>query len=256
MVHEHDTVVKAAIVEAGFAAPEPPLWAAIEAAAARSARSAPGRLMPGWATAVLAGVLLLILVGGPAWLLSQRGGDAGPGVGDEPPLPTITLPPATTPSTSTVTTTGSPSTTTAPPSTTTTTGLPGGLAVRVEGEIVFGWDEPNVWDTAPFQASGPAVDAGLICDEGTMDLWMYDQGIGTWRSEVRYTCADGSGTFHLRFELSASYAGGEYSERGEWTVVFANGRFEGITGAGSDVATLASPGHYITVQEGFITPGG
>lgn len=264
MVDIRDPVVRAAIVEIGFAAPAPPPWAEIEAAATAPA---PSRSVPGWVVAFAAGVLLLMLIGGPAWLLSQRD-DTDPGMLDEPPPTTITVPssqatsttvpPSTTTSTTAArtSTTAAPSTTTtAAPPATTTTSLPGGLSVRIEGEIVFGWDEANVWDSAPFRASGPAVDAGLICTEGIMDLWGFDQGFGTWRNEVRYTCADGSGTFHLLFELRAGYAEGVYTETGTWTMVFTSGPYEGIIGMGTDVATLAGPDHYLTLQEGLIARG-
>ena len=68
------------------------------------------------------------------------------------------------------------------------------LAVYLSSPQVT-WDS-ELSDT--FTATGPAVDAGLICAEGTtefIDGPFVDNPMVLWRWEYEYTCGDGTGTF-------------------------------------------------------------
>ncbi len=87
--------------------------------------------------------------------------------------------------------------------------------------------------TGIFLANGPAVDAGLVCPEGTIDYTPDPEsdvpGV-LWRWEDLYTCDDGSGTFLLGVD--------EYIEDGDaifgvWNIVSGTGEYEALRGGGA-----------------------
>lgn len=167
---------------------------------------------------------------------------------------TTTTAPTTTTVPTTTTTTTSTTTTTAPPETTTTT-LPGGLDVTFATEIVFEQSENSVWKSAVFTAEGPAVDEGLVCAGGTVDLQGFDTSIGSWRHEIIYLCDDGSGQFNMELELKVSYTDAGYTESGPWTIVWGSGEYENLVGSGTDVTNLPEPNFYVGEQIGQIAQG-
>lgn len=229
MHSERDPTIRAAVVNLGFAAPEPP---PLEAVAALASSPSGMRFASRWRVAAASVVVVLLVIGAPLWLVF-RGGTAP--VTDAIPPATPILP--------------APTSIFVPQSTTT---LPGGFEVVIESEILFGWDEENVWEHGAFAAQGPAVDAGLMCPEGTINLASYNKSFGTWRVEVKHVCADGSGSFHLAFDLAASYSGGTYTETGTWVVVYGTDTYADLVGSGSDSTISPSPNRYLAVQVGQV----
>lgn len=251
MSRERDPLVRSAITALGFSSPEPPAWEDI-AIAAPARPPTPGSVIR-WRTAIVTAVVVLLVIGIPVWLLFR--GEAEHTITDIVPT-TSPLPPtslATVPiSTTTEVTATAPTTTMTASPPETTTSLAGVLDVRLDTDIVFGWGEENVWDSGTFTASGPAVEAGLVCPEGTIDLWTFDSGLATWRTEVRHTCADGSGTFHLNFDLQPAYVDGTYIETGSWTVAYGTDAYAELTGSGTDSTISPEADHYVSVLLGEV----
>lgn len=103
-------------------------------------------------------------------------------------------------------------------------GEPDALAVHFVADL----------STAAFAATGPAVDAGLMCPTGTQSfvenpatshpvLW-------AWADE--YTCDDGSGTFVLSVDEYIDDAAGAY---GVWKIASGTGAYETLQGGGGTV---------------------
>jgi hypothetical protein len=100
--------------------------------------------------------------------------------------------------------------------------------------------EGEPWEGS-FTATGPAVDAGLICPTGnTFGLllkrvgfqshwdWMNDQAV------VRWTCADGSGEFYMKLQVRHDWKGSNYN----WVIVGGTGAYERLHGSGQGFGTL------------------
>ncbi len=102
----------------------------------------------------------------------------------------------------------------------------------------------------PFVATGPAVDAGIMCPGGrTVDVSLViapdptTPGITTYDVLKLFACgiegtAD-TGSFVLRLLVRAESSG---STTYSWSVAGASGRFSGMTGAGTGYATPAAYG--------------
>lgn len=169
--------------------------------------------------------------------------------------PTTSRPPETTTTTSTTTIATTTTTTTTQPPETTTTALPGGLDVTFGTEIVFEQTEDSVWESAMFTATGPAVDEGLICPAGTVELQGFDTGIGSWRREVLYKCDDGSGEFQMALQLKVAYTSDGYTESGAWSIEWGTGAYENLIGLGTDSTTQPDPNFYVSIQPGKVAQG-
>jgi hypothetical protein len=93
----------------------------------------------------------------------------------------------------------------------------------------------------PFTATGPAVDAGLMCAEGTID-YTEDPDVDTpgalWRWEDEYTCSDGTGTFLLGVD---EYIEDSPAMFGVWNIVTGTGNYADLQGGG---ATDSDGGEY------------
>jgi hypothetical protein len=76
-----------------------------------------------------------------------------------------------------------------------------------------------------FEATGPAVDAGLICPSGTAD-WI-DGHESRWVDQ--YVCDDGSGTFVAGADIHIMTNDRLYES---WTIVSGTGAFANLTGGG------------------------
>ena len=76
-----------------------------------------------------------------------------------------------------------------------------------------------------FEATGPAVDAGLICSSGTAD-WVNGHD-SRWEDE--YVCNDGSGTFIAGADIHI-YRNDRLYE--SWTIVSGTGAYANMTGGG------------------------
>ncbi|MCJ7780153.1 MAG: hypothetical protein MUQ27_04955, partial [Acidimicrobiia bacterium] len=83
-------------------------------------------------------------------------------------------------------------------------------------------------DAMAFVATGPAVDAGIVCPEGTIEFTDYvttpirDGSFTRW--ENRYTCDDGSGAFVLGADVFFDEPGGV--NYGIWNIVSGTGSYE------------------------------
>jgi len=86
-----------------------------------------------------------------------------------------------------------------------------------------------------FVASGPAVEAGLFCEDGSAsDLFVYGRG---WQSggdfnlflHKVYLCGDGSGTITMQMEVRLVTDG---TTTANWVVIGGTGDYEGLHGTG------------------------
>jgi hypothetical protein len=117
--------------------------------------------------------------------------------------------------------------TTTTTATTTTSPTPAVLAIEIEQT----WPE-NAGE--PFHASGPAVDAGTICSEGTTDMFnlQYNQAEQTEVWEEVFTCSDGSGTFRMEYSASYLTVGEKVKYSGGWKIISGTGAYEALAGSG------------------------
>jgi len=87
--------------------------------------------------------------------------------------------------------------------------------------------------TGTFTATGPAVDAGLVCAEGTIDYTEdpdVDNAGALWRWEDEYTCDDGTGTFLLGVD---EYIEDSTAMFGVWNIVSGTGIYTDLQGGGA-----------------------
>ena len=92
----------------------------------------------------------------------------------------------------------------------------------------------------PFLASGPAVDAGLICDSGTTadgsNTGTYSVGSITYFQVVKtFTCDDFSGSFDV--QLSVRLNTSTHRTTAAWTVIGGTGDYASLEARGSLVGT-------------------
>jgi hypothetical protein len=89
----------------------------------------------------------------------------------------------------------------------------------------------------PFVATGPAVDAGLMCPTGdTIDIFgkvsAFETGVGfNIQLGKLFTCDDGSGEFVLKLQIRIDPKGVNFN----WLVVDGSGAYERLRGTGSGV---------------------
>jgi len=98
--------------------------------------------------------------------------------------------------------------------------------------------------TGTFTATGPAVDAGLVCPEGTIG-YTPNPDVDTpgviWRWEDELTCGDGTGTFLLGVNVYIEDSAPMYF--GAWNIVTGTGNYAELQGGG---ATDSDGGEYDT----------
>ena len=95
----------------------------------------------------------------------------------------------------------------------------------------------------PFTATGPAVDAGLLCVSGwTTDVSLGINGNGKNGSNFQvlksFICDDGSGSFLLKLQVRSDRKGDNYS----WQVAGGTGAYMRLQGTGSGYGTALEPG--------------
>lgn len=164
---------------------------------------------PGLVVAAAAFVAVLVVAGVMSLLT---------GILTEKESPVVTEPP--------VVTTAAPVPTTAPP-------MP---APASSHEVMITAVLPN----ETFTASGPAVDAGVMCDEGTMTPVRIDGppepsgDLLQYATEEEHTliCKDGTGEVTLSIDMRRSWAGGLSVFNGTWSVAGGSGSYEAVTGSG------------------------
>lgn len=104
--------------------------------------------------------------------------------------------------------------------------------------------------TGTFEASGPAVDAGLLCRTGTIvDLERHlgaepSQQITTFFVHKLFTCEDGSGTFSMR--LNGSLTANRCTAR--WLVTGGESGYASLLGEGGFSCAFLDDG---TVQDTY-----
>jgi hypothetical protein len=180
---------------------------------------------PGVVVAAVAFAVVLTVAGAIGLLSGMFAEKEGP-VATEPPAVTTVAPaPTTLP----------PAVTTTPPETTTAP------SVSDQYEIVI-----TDLDHGLFSASGAAVDEGMACAEGAIDIvpitrewanWDYSNPGAYpddyWTVEERtLTCGDGSGSIVLGVRVDQSQLMSRYSFSGNWLVTAGTGAYERVAGGG------------------------
>jgi len=129
------------------------------------------------------------------------------------------------------------------------------LAVHIDVETSFIDGGPV--SGGPFTATGPAVDAGLICPTGsTIDVAgkvAGYQSMGGWVSLIvvkEFTCDDGSGAFLVKLEVRLDARGDHFA----WVILDGTDAYARLHGAGTGYG--ADPqGAYdvLDVYDGMVT---
>jgi hypothetical protein len=108
-----------------------------------------------------------------------------------------------------------------------------------------------------FEATGTAVETGLLCERGTvLDIGSV---VGGYRSghkiqvlsRKELTCADGSGTFFVKLQIHVVFGG---DEPFTWVVQGGTGDYAGIQGSGSGVTADNTSTSNTNIYDGFLTP--
>ncbi len=115
------------------------------------------------------------------------------------------------------------------------------------GILVITYISPS-GNSGPFYAWGPAVDAGLICRQGTT-IDIFNRGSGGQSNRganylvlKQFTCDDDSGSFLFKMEARVDFRG----DLAPWNVFSGTGQYENLLGAGKDV------GYFFEDDEGNV----
>jgi len=129
-------------------------------------------------------------------------------------------------------------------------------AVTIVSPMTF---NPDGFNFGTFDASGTAVDDGLLCASGTVDdtrlLFAGFQSNRGVQIPVRktFTCDDGSGTFFVKIQVHLDFA--TATESFSWVIQGGTGAYEHLHGSGdgSTVSDGSDPqtGN-INTYEGFL----
>jgi hypothetical protein len=89
----------------------------------------------------------------------------------------------------------------------------------------------------PFVASGPAVDAGLVCTDGMVvdasgKVTGFSPNGFNFQGVKHFTCDDGSGEFFVNLQARIDFRKGITFQ---WNVLSGTGDYEDLDGAGSGV---------------------
>ena len=118
--------------------------------------------------------------------------------------------------------------------------------VFIEVETQFG-------PPGPFVASGPAVDAGLVCAEGTVvqesaNVQGFSQNGFNFQGVKHFICDDGSGEFFVNMQARIDFRKGVTFQ---WNVLSGTGDYVDLQGAGSGVGLdLCGPDCVLDVYDG------
>jgi hypothetical protein len=103
-----------------------------------------------------------------------------------------------------------------------------------EAEIVE--EDPGAI-TGTFTATGPAVEAGLVCAVGTTAQWNRNAGNvdqnESW--DTIFECGDGSGAFRGHFEADYLYTAEGTTYHGGWEITEGTGAYTTLEGGGGSV---------------------
>lgn len=120
--------------------------------------------------------------------------------------------------------------------------LVGGLDVEIVSEVAIAEG-----DQQPFEATGAAVDAGLICASGTTYNLSFSsfagEGVEPYRFEiVKAFLCDDLGTFYMHLDVVADYSG----THGTWQISTGLAAFRNLEGNGSIIGVPGIPGVTMT----------
>ncbi len=108
------------------------------------------------------------------------------------------------------------------------------LAVTIEAPSTI-----DISDADPFTASGPAVEAGLLCaagDVSELSISVRDIAGGRYRMirvVKHFLCADGSGTFDIRLRARLDLA--TLETHGKWQIAGGTGDYASLRGTGTQM---------------------
>lgn len=107
----------------------------------------------------------------------------------------------------------------------------------------------------PFLATGPAVDAGLLCPSGYQhELSVKESGppsddsFRILRIVKRFVCDDLTGTFDLKLIVRLDLVSGNTTA--QWNVVGGTGAYAGLHGNGKLIGTAGAPGTILDEYDG------
>ena len=108
-------------------------------------------------------------------------------------------------------------------------------AVEIVSHMDF--NQEGGFNTGDFEASGPAVDQGLICDSGTVEdtriiLAGFQSPTGRIQIPVRktFTCDDGSGDIFIKIQVHLNL--NTQTETFSWVVLGGTGDYSNLRGSG------------------------
>jgi hypothetical protein len=120
---------------------------------------------------------------------------------------------------------------------------------------------PDGFNFGTFDASGAAVDQGLICASGTVDdtrlIFAGGQSGRGAQIPVRktFTCADGSGQLFVKIQVHLDFA--TSTESFSWVILGGTGAYGSVSGSGqgSTVSDGSDPqtGNF-NLYDGFLLP--
>ena len=125
---------------------------------------------------------------------------------------------------------------------------PAAAATPVAVEIVSHMDfnQEGGFNTGDFEASGPAVDQGLICESGTVeDTRLILAGsrvrVGKIQIPVRktFTCDDGSGEIFIKIQVHLDL--NTQTETFSWVVLGGTGDYSDLRGSGGARPSATAP---------------
>jgi hypothetical protein len=134
-------------------------------------------------------------------------------------------------------------------------GVPVGAATPQQVTVVTQNDKTT--GTGTFQATGNAVDGGLVCAQGTVvDT---DHVFGGYQSgrkvqvqaRKEFTCTDGSGSFFVKIQIHAVFGG---DEPFSWVVQGGTGDYQGLGGSGDGVTSDNTATSNTNTYNGLIVP--
>ena len=125
--------------------------------------------------------------------------------------------------------------------------------VTIVSHVTFNDSGPNFGD---FEATGSAVDSGVICERGTfVDTFIRFSGFQSGRDDVQivvrkeFTCGDGSGTFFVQLRIYAHFDTG--IESFTWVAHGGTGDYAELRGSGDGFTVPNYPPGNINTYMGF-----
>ena len=124
--------------------------------------------------------------------------------------------------------------------------------VNIVSHMTFPGNAPNY---GTFEATGSAVENGLVCERGTvLDTGYVVGGFQSGRSvqilvRKEFTCTDGRGTFFVKIQVHAAFDG---TETFSWVVQGGTGAYGQLGGSGDGVTVDPSPTGNTNIYAGFL----